>query len=129
MKHPNVAVLEKIYADFHKGDVQAVVAACAPNMIWNLAGKSALAGKFTNETVISGFFAKLGEISKGTLQFEAHDLMATDRHAVALCCDTLQKNGDKVQTRSVHVWRFENGKPVAWYEYPRDMYQFDAIWS
>ena len=39
------------------------------------------------------------------------------------------KQGQTVEYRSAQVWRIENGKPVAWYEYLRDGYQFDAIWS
>ena len=34
-----------------------------------------------------------------------------------------------VQMRMAHVWRMKHGKPVAWYAYPRDLYQFDAAWS
>lgn len=128
-QHPNIAILEKIYADFAKSDVPAILNVCAENMTFNLAGKSKLAGKYTKENVLSDFFAKLVVLSKGSLKVEVHELFASDRHGVALCTDTLMKNGDKVQLRTVHIWRFENGKPVAWYEYPRDMYQFDAIWS
>ncbi len=129
MQHANVAVMEKIYADFTKGDLPALLGACAEKMTFNLAGKSKLAGKFTKENVGPLFFKKLQELSEGTLQMEVHELFASDRHGVALCTNTVTKNGDKVQLRTVHVWRFESGQPVAWYEYPRDMYQFDAVWS
>lgn len=129
MKHPNAVVLENIYADFAKSDLPAILNACADNMTFQVAGKSKLAGKYTKETVIPDFFAKLVVLSKNTLKVEVHDILASDRHGIALCTDTVEKNGDKVQLRTVHVWRFENGKPVAWYEYPRDMYQYDAVWS
>ena len=129
MKHPNASVLEKIYADFTKGDLPAILSACADNMTFNVAGKSKLAGKYTKDNAIPGFFTQLSALSGGTLQVEVHDILASDRHGVVLCTDTVMKNGDKVQLRTVHVWRFEAGKPVAWYEYPRDMYQYDAVWS
>ena len=128
-QHPNAVVLEKIYADFAKSDLPAILNACADQMTFQVAGKSKLAGKYTKETVIPHFFAKLGALSNNTLQVEVHDILASDRHGIVLCTDTVEKNGDKVQLRTVHVWRFENGKPVAWYEYPRDMYQYDAVWS
>lgn len=128
-QHPNAVVLEKVYADFAKSDLPAILNACADNMTFQVAGKSKLAGKYTKETVIPDFFAKLMVLSKNTLKVEVHDILASDRHGIVLCTDTVEKNGDKVQLRTVHVWRFENGKPVAWYEYPRDMYQYDAVWS
>ena len=50
-------------------------------------------------------------------------------NAVALASVKFTKAGQTVEYRSAQVWRIENGKPVAWYEYLRDGYQFDAIWS
>jgi ketosteroid isomerase-like protein len=48
---------------------------------------------------------------------------------LVLATDKLTRNGKTLEYRTVHVWRIENGKPVAWYEYPRDLYQYDAIWE
>jgi ketosteroid isomerase-like protein len=69
------------------------------------------------------------ELSGNTLKVETHDIMASDRHGLVLITDHLTQNGKKVEYRAVHVWRFEGGKPVAWYEYPRDLYQYDVIWG
>jgi ketosteroid isomerase-like protein len=69
------------------------------------------------------------ELSNGSLKMEIHDIFANDRHGVVLVTDHFTRKGEPIQLRLVHVWRFENGKPVAWYEYARDLYQFDAIWS
>ncbi len=129
MKHANAQLLEKLYADFAKGDLAAVLGACADEITFQVAGKSRLAGKYTKETFGAGFVGKLIEMSGGTLKVDVHDILASDRHAVVLASDMLTRKGEQVQIRTVHVWRFENGKPVAWYEYPRDMYQYDAVWS
>lgn len=128
-KHPNAALLEKMYADFTSGNLPGVLAACADNVTFNVPGKSRLAGKYTKADVIPKFFMQLGEMSGGTLKLEVHDILASDRHGIALVTDKLTRGGKPVEFRGVHVWRFENGKPVAWYEYPRDLYQFDQIWS
>lgn len=129
MQHNNAKVLEQLYTNFSKGDIAAVLSACAENITFQISGKSALAGKYTKADFASGFVNKLQEISGGSLQMEVHDILASDRHAVVLVSDHLTKKGEKIQIRSAHVWRFENGKPVAFYEYPRDMYQYDAVWS
>jgi hypothetical protein len=46
-----------------------------------------------------------------------------------LASDHLVKNGKTILLRTVHVWRFEHGKPIAWYEYPRDLYAFDEVFQ
>ncbi|MDZ4678073.1 MAG: nuclear transport factor 2 family protein [Oligoflexia bacterium] len=129
MKHPNAALLEKLYADYSKGDMQAVLNACAEKMTFQVPGKSKLAGKFTKVNFVSGFIEPLKELSGGTLKTEVHDILAGDQHVVVLVSQHVTRKNETVQLRSAHVWRFENAKPVAWYEYPRDLYQFDTTWS
>lgn len=129
MKHPNALVLEKLYSDFSKGDLESVLAACADQMTFQVPGKSKLAGKYTKANFIQDFVMKLGELSGGTLQLDVHDILASDQHAVALLTDKLVRAGKQIEYRTVHVWRFEGGKPVAWYEYPRDLYQYDTVWT
>jgi ketosteroid isomerase-like protein len=128
MTHPHAKILEKLYQDFAKGDLNAVLAACDDSITFQVAGKSKVAGKYTKAN-FAQFAGKLKELSGGTLQIEVHDILASDRHAVVLASDHLIRSGEKVQLRTAHVWRFEKGKPVAWYEYPRDLYQFDTIWA
>jgi ketosteroid isomerase-like protein len=129
MKHPNAVLLEKLYADFAKGDLQSVLNACADEVTFNVPGKSKIAGKFTKKNFVQDFVMKLGELSNGTIRADIHDILASDRHAAVLATDQLVRGGKTIEFRSVHIWRFEGGKPVAWYVYPRDLYQFDAIWS
>jgi ketosteroid isomerase-like protein len=128
MKHPNALTLEKIYADFARGDLQALLASCADSMTFQVPGKSKLAGKYTKST-FQEFVTRLSELSGGTFKLEVHDILASEQHGAVLSTERLTKSGKPVEFRMVHIWRFEAGKPVAWYAYPRDLYQFDAIWS
>ena len=125
MSHPNAAVLEQIYAAFAKGDSATALAACADNCTFQLAGKSRLAGKY-NKANFGGFFEKMKELTGNTFKLDVHEIMASDRHGIVLASEMFNRQGDPVQLRTVHVWRFEGGKPVAWYQYPRDLYQFDS---
>lgn len=129
MSHPNAVVLEKIYQNFSAGNIPAMLAACADEITFQMAGKSKLAGKFSKANFATSFVAPMMELTGGTLKIEVHDILASDRHGIVLASDHMVLKGEKVQLRTVHVWRFENGKPVAWYEYPRDLYAFDSIFS
>lgn len=128
MTHPNAAVLKKLYADFSGGDLKSVLSACADTMTFQVPGKGRLAGKYTKANFAEGFALKLGELSGGTFKMELHDILASDQHAAVLATNSLLRDGKKIEYRTVHIWRFENGKPVAWYEYPRDLYHFDSVW-
>ncbi len=128
-RHPNALVLEKLYADFAKGDFQGVLDACAENITFQVSGKSRLAGKYTKANFVSDFAARLRELSGNTLKLEVHDILAGDLHAAVLMTSRLERSGKTIEYRTVHVWRFDGNKPLAWYEYPRDLYHFDQIWN
>jgi ketosteroid isomerase-like protein len=129
MKHSNALILEKIYEDFQNGNIDSMLRSCDEKITFQVAGKSKLAGKFTKENFKVGFFDKLSTLSDGTFKLEIHDVLASDRHGIVLASNSFTRAGEKVELRTVHVWRFENGKPVAWYEYPRDLYRFDQVWA
>lgn len=128
MKHPHAAVLEKFYADFAQGRYAEAAALGADAFSFQVPGKSRLAGKYAKAT-FAEFGTKLSEFSAGSFRFEAHDILVSDLHATVLASEKLVRDGKTIEMRAVHVWRFENGKPLAGYEYPRDLYAFDAAWA
>jgi ketosteroid isomerase-like protein len=125
----NTQILEKLYAAFREGDYAKMLSYCADGVTFQVAGKSALAGKYDRASFVAQYLKKTAELSNGSLNVEVHDILASDRHGLVLTTESLERNGKKVEYRTVHVWRIEGGKPVAWYSYPRDLYQFDAIWG
>ncbi len=118
-----------MYSHFVEGDFQAMLADCDDAVTFQVAGKSPLAGKFTKANFESAFGSKLKELSNGTFSFEVHDVMASDLHGTVLATCKIMGKEKMLELRTVHVWRFQNGKPVAGYEYTRDLYQFDAAWT
>ncbi len=127
MQHPNARLLEKLYADFARGDVPAVLNACDDRCTFQFPGRGRLAGKFTKADFAEKFLMPLADLTGGTLRIEVHDILASDRHGVVLASDHFSRKGTAHQLRTVHVWRFEGGRPVAWYEYPRDLHQWEEI--
>jgi ketosteroid isomerase-like protein len=129
MSETNRSTLRSIYDAFSAGDYDRALSLCDPKVTFQVSGKSKLAGKYDASSFVPGLVAKWKELSGGKYKLEVHDVLASDRHGVALCSVKFERGGQPVEYRSAQVWRIENGKPVAWYEYLRDGYQFDAIWS
>lgn len=129
LKHPNQELLEKIYSDLKKGDIASMLSRCDDQVTFQISGKSKIAGKFNRTNFESGIVAVQKELSSGTYQLDVHDILVSDIHATVLGTVKLTRHGKPIEMRTVHVWRIQGGKPVAWYEYPRDLYQFDQVWS
>lgn len=129
MSEANRKTIQAIYDAFAADDHARALSLCDPKVTFQISGKSRLAGKYDASNFVSGLVAKWKELSGGQYKLEVHDVLASERHAVALASAKFARNGQTVEYRSAQVWRIENGKPVAWYEYVRDGHQFDAIWS
>jgi ketosteroid isomerase-like protein len=127
--HPHTELLKKFYDCFAKGDTAGMLEYCSDDVTFQIAGKSKLAGKYTKTTVGPELMLKIRELSDGTFKLEIHDIMASDQHGMVLTSDSVMRKGVKHEYRSVHVWRIQKGKLLAWYEYPRDLYQYDTVWS
>ncbi len=128
-KHPHVVLLEKLYAQLAAGEFASALDACDDAFTFQVPGKSKIAGKFTKSTFIQEFVLQLKELSGGSHSLEIHDILSSDLHATVLATQKIERGGKKTELRTVHVWRFSKGKPLAGYEYPRDLYLFDQVWS
>ena len=129
MSETNRRTIRSIYDAFSTDDYARALTFCDPKVTFQISGKSKLAGKYDASNFVSGLVTKWKELSGGQYKLEVHDILASERHAVALTSAKFTHKGQTVEYRSAQVWRIENGKPVAWYEYLRDGYQFDTIWS
>ena len=125
----DLSVLKSFYSYLSEGQLQQAVSLCAPQVTFQIPGKSPIAGKYTAETFVSEFYPRCQQRSAGTYQLAIHDLMGTELHAVALGSSKITRNQKTYELRTVHVWRLEQGRPIAFYEYPRDLYAFDEAWS
>ena len=112
-----------------EGDLSHAVAACGENVTFQIPGKSMLAGKYTRDDFATKVGTAMKERSGGTYKFQAHDTLLSAQHATVLGTASISRSGKHEEYRTVHVFRLENGRPIAWYEYPRDLYAYDAIWG
>lgn len=112
-----------------EGNFERVLEACGDGVTFQIPGKSTLAGKYTESDFVSHLSKKFTELSGGTYRFTAHDILVSDLHATVLGTASIMKNGKKEEYRTVHVMRLDKGRPIAWYEYPRDLYAFDSLWT
>ena len=120
--------LKRLYQLWQNGERPVLEAEFPANLTFEIKGQSSIAGKHDRAT-FARLFELMKEKSGGTFQSEIHDILASDRHGMVLSTHKLTIGGKALEYRSVHIWRFENGKPIAGYEYLRDQYQFDEIWK
>jgi ketosteroid isomerase-like protein len=125
----NLEFLRKGYDAFEKGDIDTVMTTFADDVIGHVAGKSQLAGDYKGKQEVMGLFAKLMELSGGTFKEEVHDILANDRHGVALSTTTAQRDGKSLSLKTLEVHHIENGKITEFWAWSEDQEEDARFWS
>jgi ketosteroid isomerase-like protein len=121
MTKANVQVIEGIYDAFSRGDIGAVMAAMAPNIVWNEAENFPYADRnpyVGPEAIVQGVFARIGAEWDGFAVNIDEILDAGDK--VVACGrykGTVKRSGKPVNAQIVHIWTVENGKAASFQQY------------
>lgn len=129
MAHPNEEMLRKLYQDFSKGDIDAVLSVCDDGIIFHVPGRNQLSGSYAKSQFGPGLIAKVMQLSGGSFEETVDDVLANDTHGVVLATHRLQRDGTNREYQTAHVWRITDGRLSEWREYPRDLHQFDHVWA
>jgi ketosteroid isomerase-like protein len=127
--HPNVEIARKGYEAFASGDMEAVMATLADDIVWHTPGNNILSGDKVGKDAVLNFFGLLAQESEGTFKNEIHDLLANDDHGVALVNQSVTRNGKTIEGPGVHVFHMDNGQMTEFWAFNDDQEKFDEVWS
>ncbi len=127
-EHPNATVVRTMVDAFRRGDLAAVGAAFADDAVWDLPGRSAVAGVYKGPDAIIGFLAKAYELSGGTLQLEVIDILGSDWGAVQVQYVRAAHDGRLLDCVETLAHEIDDGKIVRTYHRP-DQYAIDAFFA
>ena len=127
-EHPNAALLRRGHQAFSKGDQATLAEVIAKDVLWHTAGKGAVAGDYHGRDAVFGFFAKLAELSDGTMTIEDQDFLASDERAVALFKIKATRGSKKLDADYCEIVRVRNGQTVEEWNFAFDQYTFDDFW-
>lgn len=125
---PNAALARSLVAAFSRGDLEAVGACFADDAVWDLPGRSAVAGTYKGRAEILGFLARAYELSGGTLRLELIDVLGSDWGAVQVQYVRAGDNARTLDCVEVLAHEIVGGKIVRTYHRP-DQYAIDAFFS
>lgn len=127
MAHANQDMLKTMYDAFGKGDVATVLGQATDDITFHVPGHSLVAGDYSGEDEVLGFFGKLMGLSGGTFSIEVLDILANDEHGVTLTMERGKRDGKALENRAVHVWDIRDGKCAQFRGYNEGAW--DEFWS
>ena len=125
----NAELIRSGYEAFSKGDMETVAKLFAPDIRWNISGRSQISGTYTGQDEVFAFFGKLMELTENTFSVEIHDLLASDDHVVVIVKESGTRNGNSISSDEVHVWHVEDGRATEFWGIPKDPYAVDEFWA
>lgn len=118
----NIGVIQKLYDDFATGNVDAVLAAMDPNIVWNEAEGNALADGnpyIGPEAVANGVFGRVLEQWDDfkLVNIQLHEMSENQILATLRYNATVKATGKKVDAQVAHHWKLNNGKIVSFQQH------------
>jgi ketosteroid isomerase-like protein len=125
----NAQLIRTGYEAFSKGDMETVAKLFAPDIRWNISGRSQISGTYTGQDDVFGFFGKLMEMTDNTFAMSIHDLLASDDHVVVLVSESATRKGNSIDSDEVHVWHLDGGRATEFWGIPKDSQKVDEFWG
>ena len=97
------------YFDAVRTDHSQTAALYAPDATLHYVGRHILGGVYHGPQEILDLFGRSREAFRGTQRLELHDVVAGDRHAVALLKGSAERDGKHVEWQRVVVFHVQDG--------------------
>jgi ketosteroid isomerase-like protein len=120
----------RILSAVNDRDIAALQDCLHPGVVWHEMGAdNALGGPFEGIGEVLTFFARAFETTGDSFTIEAHDVLASDDHAVVLVNESGTRAGLTMYDRGVYVAHFSEGKVSEVWNYSEDLTSHNRFWA
>jgi hypothetical protein len=109
VEHPHAELARQVHAAIVSADLDAMRRLFTPDIVWHVGGRGPVAGDHRGIDGVIEMFARVYEMSEGSLAYDEHDVLADDEHAVALLTMRVTYAGRDVEDKVVHVCHVRDG--------------------
>jgi ketosteroid isomerase-like protein len=118
------------FETFSRGDLDTLQSQFfAEGIVWHVPGKNPLGGEYAGIGQVRDYLSRASQLSGGTVDIELQDVLANDRHAVALFRSRAERKGRQLDTFDAVIFRVEDGKLAEAWHRSEDPYASDVFWS
>jgi uncharacterized protein len=125
----DTATVRRFYAAFAERDFDTVRACFAPDAVWHLPGRGAIAGDHRGwDEIYDNFLGRIGPLSGGTLRAGLMDVAVGSDVLVAVQHATAEHDGRRLDVTGCQLIRMKDGLIAEVQGHYSDQYAFDTFW-
>ncbi len=129
IQHQNLQVMRRTLDAFQAGDMAALAQVFAPDVVWRVPGRSALANDYRGQEAVFGFFGRLMALSGGSFRLESLGMMANDMGGVFVDRVTAERAGRALDVRLLLHVTIRGGLIVEGVDHFHQEHRWDAFWA
>ena len=123
-------VVQRFYATFSAGDLDAAAACFADDAVWTIPGRSSIAGPHRGrEAIRRELLEELGRISSGTFRVELLDVTVGAEYVVAIQHATGRRGELILDITACQLITLAGGQIATMRGYDSDQDALDAFWA
>jgi ketosteroid isomerase-like protein len=127
--HPNVLRYLAAIDAFNRNDVAAVAEYVRPDFLYQIPGRSKVAGSFSGIDGFGEALTRLRVESAGTIEIAPVAVLADDENLIARARVTARRGGTQLDTENCYAFRFVDGKVAAGQVFLSDPEQVEHFWA
>lgn len=124
----NEALVRRIHAGFHAGDLEAIGRELADDVLWHTPGANALAGDHRGREAVYALIRKAGELADGTLHVDLLAALADADYGALWVRTTATRGGQRLDMKEALVFAICDGRVEEVWQRP-DQARFDAFFG
>ena len=129
-EHRNVARIRSALDVYNSGDYDVMKAFLADDIVWHVGGNHALSGDYEGVDAVLGYFRDVRRATAGTLQVEAEEILANDRHASIFMHVTAHRDVRRLDVLLAEALTLDDqGRWSEYWALSNDQGAVDAFWA
>jgi uncharacterized protein len=126
----NVAIMQRAYDAFNRGDIDTLTELFDENAVWHLPGRSSMADDYQGRDATLGYFGLIAQRTDGTFRAELERLTADgDDRVVGIHRSTADRDGKHLDVSDCIVFQLKDGRVIDGREHFEDLYAWDEFWA
>lgn len=129
-EHPNVQRVRDALVAYNRGDLDGMRSFIAEDVVWHVGGSHPLSGDYRGRDAVFDYYAKVRELTRGTLTLEPVDILVNDEHGGIFMRVTGERNGKTLDVVLAEALSFdESGRWAEYWALADEQEAVDAFWA